>query len=239
MEPYDHLIQVLDTFIEAMDGAMRIRRIQNLLIVQKATRFGPGISASEVSRRTGAPLENVRRQFLHQKARGLLETHADPKDDRITLFRVTAAGESAWPTLDIARRLHRIGPPGGSVHGAPHPPSPATYDALLAVLQAFADAFDGGMRIRGFKTALLIQLATLAGTGITASELGRQTGAALETVRRHMTKHTALGDLRIVEDPNDERANRMFTAHPDRESARFAAVAARLDAIDWNAFNIA
>ncbi|MGD8831296.1 MAG: hypothetical protein PVF57_11900 [Pseudomonadales bacterium] len=239
MEPYDYLIRVLDTFIEVTDGAIPIRRIQNLLIVQKATHFGSGISASEVSRLTGSPLENVRRQLGRQKARGLLETHADPTDDRVTLFRTTAAGEREWQTTILAQRLHAIGPLRDGKPGAPHPLSPQTYDALIAILQAFADAFEGGMRIRGFKTAMLIQLATLSGSGVTASELSRRTSAALETVRRHMAKHIALGDLRIVEDPEDERANRVFSAHPERESARFAAVAARLDAIDWNVFNIA
>lgn len=237
MELYERLIGVIDAFIATFDGAMRLQGIQTLLLVQKASRFGHGISPSTAHRLTGAPQENIRRRFLAFEERGLLESRADPKDDRSTLFTMTATGFRTWPAEDVARRLHLLRPEGQPAH-PPFPLGAETFDALIAVLEAFKVALDGSVRIRGFKTALLIQQATLSGRGITATTLSRHTGAALETVRRHMAKHTAFGDLKMVEDPEDERAVRVLTADPDREGRTFAAVALRLNRIDWNLFNL-
>ena len=109
------------------------------------------------------------------------------------------------------------------------------YDQLIEVIEAFidSDSFNGGMRVRGIKTALLIQQASLEGDGITVSELARATGAPLENVRRHMAKHVELGGLRYEADPDDDRATRIVTANPDVFAADVAAIVERLAAIDW------
>jgi len=238
MELYERLIQIIDAYIATFDGAMRLHGIQALLLVQKATRFGSGISPSDIHRLTGAPLENIRRRFRQFGARGLLTALPDPHDDRSKLCTMTEAGLRAWPAEDIARRLYPLRPPGRDRGEAPQPLGPETYDTLIRVIEAFATALDPGIRSRGFKTALLIQQATLSRRGITTSTLSRRTNAALETVRRHMAKHTALGDLKLVEDPEDDRATLVFTAHPDRESRGWSAVGHRLDALDWRYLNI-
>jgi len=238
MELHSRLIRIIDAYLTTFDGSMRLQGIHALLLLEKASRFGNGISRSDMHRLTGAPMENIRRRLQRFTAQHLVESHADPRDDRITLFRMTEAGLKTWPAETVARALYADRLPGRET-APPRSICPETYDALIAVLEAFSMALDPGIRIRGFKTALLIQQATLTGKGITATTLARLTNAAPETVRRHMTKHTELGDLRMVEDPQDERATRVFTAHPERESRAWSAVARRIDALDWSVFNIA
>ncbi|MGE0625621.1 MAG: hypothetical protein AB7I04_16620 [Pseudomonadales bacterium] len=238
MELYERLIRIIDAYVATFGGATRMHGVQTLLIVQKATRFGNGVSPSTLHRLTGAPLENIRRRFQQFTERGLITAHPDPKDDRSTLYTMTNRGLSAWPAGDVARKLYTLRQTSGRPESPPRLQCPETLSALLAVLQAFADALDAGIRIRGYKTALLIQQATLSGEGITASTLSRETNAALETVRRHMAKHETLGDLKLVENPDDERATLVLTANPDREHRAWTAVARRLDALDWHLFNV-
>ena len=104
---------------------------------------------------------------------------------------------------------------------------------LIAVLDAFIGGFQGSMRIRGIKTALLIQQATMEKRGISVSELARQTEAPLESVRRHIAKHVALGNLRYVDDPDDDRISRVISAHPKFQQQTAAQIVQRLAEIDW------
>jgi hypothetical protein len=106
-------------------------------------------------------------------------------------------------------------------------------ELLIAVLDAYMDVYPGGMKIRGIKTALLIQQASLAGTPISVSELARLTGAPPESVRRHIAKHVALGNLDALENPEDARSADVVPGDPDamRESA--ALIAKRLSRIDF------
>jgi DNA-binding MarR family transcriptional regulator len=96
------------------------------------------------------------------------------------------------------------------------------YDHLIAILDSFISEVGGGMRIRGVKTALLIEKATEEGRGISVSEIARETGAPLENVRRHMAKHVALGALRYVKDPTDDRVTRVVSTEKGsfREAAK-------------------
>lgn len=109
----------------------------------------------------------------------------------------------------------------------------APYDELISVLEAFMDQYPGALRIRGIKTALLIQKATATGQGITLSELARQTNTPLENVRRHIAKYAEQGYLRYVEDPNDERAIRVMFNRPNEEAKRAERVFEKLCAMDW------
>ena len=238
MEQYERLIAVVDAFIGTFGGALRLQGIQTLLLIEKATLYGTGIKPSELHRLTGAPLENIRRRLLMFNGQGLIAFQADPTDDRSTLCTMTEAGRRTWPAADVARRLYVLRPANQQHPAAPHPMAAETYDALIAILRACAEAFGGGMRIRGFKTALLIQQATVGGEGITASAISRRTDAPLETVRRHMIIQMKLGNLRFVEDPRDDRAARIYTADPERERQTYATLDKRLDALNWQLFNI-
>lgn len=238
MELYERLIRIIDAFIATFAGATRLHGIQTLLLVQMATRFGVGISPSALQRRTGAPLENIRRRFQSFGEQGLLDARPDPEDDRSTLYVMTTEGLRTWPAEEVAHTLYGLRPPVAGPDRPPQPISQETYDTLIAITDAFASALDSSIRIRGFKTALLIQQATLSRKGITVSTLSRKTGAAFETVRRHMIKHSDLGDLQLVEDPDDERATRILAARPDREHRAWSGVGRRLDALDWNLFNV-
>ena len=108
----------------------------------------------------------------------------------------------------------------------------APYDQLIAVLDAFIENFGGATRIRGAKTALLIQRATVAGRGLTLSEIARATGAPFENVRRHIEKNVALGRLRYVNDPDDDRMTRVVAADPDMAAANMLKIAERLRSIE-------
>ncbi|MEM8768782.1 MAG: hypothetical protein AAGE43_15145 [Pseudomonadota bacterium] len=113
------------------------------------------------------------------------------------------------------------------------PFSRATTGALIEVLSPYGSAYQHSMRFRGFKTALLIQQATENGDGVTASELARSSNAPLETMRRHMLKHTEMGDLTMLEDPADERALRVRAAHPEVGAERARGILAALETVDW------
>ena len=104
---------------------------------------------------------------------------------------------------------------------------------LIAVLDAFIVGFQGSMRIRGIKTALLIQQATMEKRGISVSELARQSEAPLESVRRHIAKHVELGNLRYVDDPDDDRISRVVSAHPKFQQQTAMQIVQRLAEIDW------
>ena len=112
-------------------------------------------------------------------------------------------------------------------------PMQESYDQLITVVDALIDGFDGGMRIRGMKTALLIQQASQDGRGITVSELARATKAPLENVRRHISKHVELGTLRYISDPDDDRANRVVMTNLHTLEAATAEIARKLGDIDW------
>lgn len=106
------------------------------------------------------------------------------------------------------------------------------YDELIEVLDIFIERFGGATRLRGVKTAALIQSATAQGTGMTVSEIAKATGAPLENVRRHMDKHVELGSLRYVNDPNDERVKRVVAADPDGAGAMMLDVLNRIRDVD-------
>jgi len=106
------------------------------------------------------------------------------------------------------------------------------YDQLIAVLDSYITEFDGGMRIRGIKTALLIQQATAEGRGISISEIARLTNAPLENVRRHITKHVELGALCYIADPDDDRVNRVIATEPEMRRRTAEKIAAHLGELD-------
>lgn len=105
------------------------------------------------------------------------------------------------------------------------------HDYLISILDAFIDEFDGQMRIRGVKTALLIQQASIDGRGISLSELARETKAPLENVRRHIAKHVNLGVLRYIPDPDDERVTRVIYVDPVEQDAMASRIETRLATI--------
>lgn len=108
MEPYDHLISILDAFIEEFDGGMRIRGIKTVLLIHRASIDGHGISISEIARETKAPLENIRRHINRQVELGNLRYVSDPDDERVT--RVLATDSSRWRSAaeNIEYRLAEI-----------------------------------------------------------------------------------------------------------------------------------
>lgn len=106
------------------------------------------------------------------------------------------------------------------------------YDHLISILDAFIEEFEGGMRIRGVKTALLIQRASIDGRGISLTEIARETKAPLENVRRHIAKHVSLGLLRYIPDPDDERVTRVIYIDPDEQDAMARRIENRLAAIE-------
>jgi DNA-binding MarR family transcriptional regulator len=106
------------------------------------------------------------------------------------------------------------------------------YDHLISILDAFIEEFDGGMRIRGIKTALLIEKATKEGRGISLSEIARETDAPLENVRRHMAKYVEQGSLRYVEDPDDDRVTRVVQTREGIFAQAADRVSAHLDELE-------
>lgn len=236
---YDSLINVLDVFIEEFGGAIRLRGIQASLLIQQATLEGRGISISEVRKVTGAPLENIRRHFTRQVEQGNLIAIPDPEDDRVVRYQVTRQENHQRVAHRLAVRLATSGPPAGILHTESRSFDAGTYQALIAVLQAFANSMDGGLRIRGIKMAIVIQQATLAGTGMTASQIARQSGAALETVRRYIQNYVDLDNLKMIEDPDDSRASRVLYTDAVQVDQMLRTIAADLDTLDWQALNVA
>ena len=235
---YDNLIAVLDVFIEEFGGQTRFRGIQTALLIQKASLSGRGISVSEVRRVTGAPLENIRRHFTKQVELGNLISCTDPEDDRVVRYQMVDPDTHQRVARRMAARLNAIGPPNGAIPEEQRSFGSTSYDALLAVLQAFADFMDSGLRIRGIKIAIIILQASLTGTGTTQSPIARQSGAPLENVRRHIKAYIEAGNLEMIEDPNDSRASRVLYKNPERTAQVFEAIAGRLNCVDWPAFNL-
>ncbi len=237
---YDQLIAVLDVFIDEFGGDLRLRGVQTLLLIHQATLDGRGISISEVRKVTGAPLENIRRHFTKQVEIGNLAITPDPDDDRVVRYRMPEGDDYLGIARRLSGRLALIGPPGGGSSSAEKRPfDTSTYDALIAALQAFANTMDGGLRIRGIKMAVVIQQATLDGSGMTASQIARQSGAPLETVRRYVQTYTEKGHLKLVEDPEDSRAHRILYTDPAQVERLLKTIASDLDAVDWSAFHLA
>jgi DNA-binding MarR family transcriptional regulator len=239
MEPYDTLIGILDAFIDNFDGRMRIRGIQTVFLIQQATLDGSGISASEVARRTAAPLENVRRHLHRAADAGRLTILSDPDDARSTRVFFTDPATQGAQDMAVAQRLAKLrdpSPDGGQadVNVAPSGSEPLTE--LIAVLQSFIDGYRGGLRMRAIKTALLIQKSTLQGSGISFSELARQSDVPAETMRRAMNRFIDLGILRCHEDPRDDRKNRVVTIDINAHSRTVAEIMQRLAVIDWRRF---
>ena len=111
------------------------------------------------------------------------------------------------------------------------------YDEIIAILLSFMEGYHGGMKVQGVKRELLIQRATEEGQGITVSELARLTDTPLETVRRQIQTGIEQGELRLLEDPDDDRKARVVHADPLRESQRTATVNDHLSRIDWTKFH--
>ena len=109
-----------------------------------------------------------------------------------------------------------------------------SYNQLFAVVETLIDQFGGARRLRGVKTALLIYRASEAGTGITVSEIARETDAPLENVRRHIASQVEIGTLRYTQDPDDERIARVLVTDPLRGEQVVGELTRRLAAIDWN-----
>lgn len=231
MEPCNHLITILDAYIDAFGGRMRARGIKTALLIAQASAEGHGISVSDLARQTDAPPETVRRHITKHAEAGRLHFVSDPDDDRVA--KVMARRDTAL--TDQARELTRR---LGNLHaGAPVPLLEAVpFSELIAVIEAFISRFPGEMKIRGFKTALLVQRATLSGTGIGLSEISRQTRAPLENVRRHMARYESMGAIRYAQDPDDNRATRVMFRSPDLVGTMVREVSERLSTIDWTRF---
>jgi DNA-binding MarR family transcriptional regulator len=177
-------------------------------------------------------LENVRRHITFQLELGHLRAAADPDDDRITRLFVTESGSRLYDTAELVRRLGLLG--DDNVEGGFDGKLP--YDEIIAVLLAFIRCFPGGMRVQAIKRELLIHRATLAGKGVTITELAQQTSTPLETVRRSVNEAAEQGAVRFERDPDDERKVRVFFSDPDKENQRVAEVSEHLSGIDWAKF---
>ena len=236
MRLYDKLIAILDAFIDIVEGSIddsfRIRGIQTAMLLEQATACGSGISISEISHRTGAPRENVRRHITAQLEVGNLRSAPDPDDDRITRIFVTEKGHQLYDTAELVRRLGSLTENSTADRLEGTPP----YDEIIAILLSFMRRYSGGMRVQGIKRELLIQRATLEDKGITIGELAQQTCTPRETVRRHVEESVAQGILHLEKDPNDERMTRVMCSDPDRESQRVADVVDHLAKVDWAKF---
>ncbi len=235
---YDRLIAVLDVFINEFGGQRRLRGVQTMLLIQRATFDGGGVSISDVRKLTGAPLENIRRHFARQVESGMLATQPDPEDDRVVRYRMVDDEQHRSAARTLSAKLLRLAPAGIDPPSEPRPLSGATYSTMIDVLQTFANSMDGGLRIRAFKIAVVIQQATKAGTGMTASEIARQSGAPLETVRRYIQSYLDIGNLRAVEDPEDSRKTRVHYADPAMVDEVLERIAADLDKLDWASFKL-
>ena len=235
---HDRLIAVLDVFIDEYGGRIRFRGILTALLIHRMTLAGTGISASEVRKVSGAPLETIRRNFAPHVDKGNLITVPDPDDDRVVRYKSTDSERHQLTARRMAGRLLAIQPSEIQEAADQRPFGTATYDALIDVLQAFADVFDDGVRIRGIKMAVIILQASYSGEGITPSQIARRSGGALETVRRSIQEHVEMGILRTEEDPEDHRAYRVFYKDPESVTRHLDRIAQSLDQVDWAAFNL-
>ena len=238
MDLYDRLIGILEPYLDTYPGTVSLRGVQIAIFLLQESIYGQGLSVSEIHRYSGAPLESVRRHMHRREADGELISERDPKDDRVRRYRVAQTEPLLARHKAMAGEVYALRPPT-LPEERPRPFSRATTQALIDVLVPYGDAYQHSMRFRGFKTALLIQKATTTGEGITASELARSTRAPLETVRRHMLKHTELGDLTMLEDPKDERALRVRSAKPDEVAELARGILRGLEAVDWGPLKLA
>lgn len=216
MNRYDRLIEVIDAFIGGFEGGMRTRGIKTALLIAQSSVDGKGISLTEIARRSRAPLETVRRHMAKHVTLGNIEYLPDPRDDRVK--RVVSRRQGALPdmVIETEARLAKIDCFGAKLCSSADGRSYAERcDRLIAILNAYISQFGGAIRIRGIKTALLIQIATVTGCGISLSELARETEAPLENVRRHLANHASLERLKYVTDPEDERVIRVVFTRPD------------------------
>lgn len=220
------LQRVLEAFIATYGGALRLREIKILLLVQQGTRAGTGVSISEVAKQSDTPLESVRRQLKQYQKAGLLRAAPDPRDRRVVRYFATDAAAGRWPLGSLTRRLNRLlGPCGAAASGPP-------LAQLLALIELFIRGYMGSIRIRGARMALLVYSATLEGTGIAVSELARINDAPLETVRRMLTQHVEMGHIRLVQDPEDDRRTLVVIADLTLERQRITEMNRRLAAIE-------
>jgi len=237
MKPYDRLINILDAFIDTVEGSIddsfRVRGIQTAMLLERATASGSGIRISELARHSEAPLENVRRHIQAQVELGNLRSSPDPQDDRSSLIFVTEQGSQLYDTLELVRRLGSLEGDTAAQDFEGEPP----YDEIIAILLSFMEGYPGGMKVQGVKRELLIQRATDEGQGLTVSDLARLTDTPLETVRRHVQNAIEQGELRLLEDPDDERKTRVVHADPGRESQRAETVNDHLSRVDWTRFH--
>ncbi len=218
------VIDTIDAFISTFGGSTRLRDLKARLLILQATAANRGIHVSELARRCDAPAESVRRLVAAQVKLGHLHYLSDPQDERRMRIRATDAGVILWNIEAISQALR---------HFAVEPTT--ALPALIVIADTFLDQFPAGMRIHGIKIALLIQRATLQRRGISTSELARLTGATLETVRRHMTKHVDLGTVRFEPDPEDERVNLVMSCSLEHQNRSVNLIVKRLAAIDWGA----
>jgi hypothetical protein len=235
---YDKLIAVLDVFIDEFGGRMKLRGIKTALLIQQASLEGRGISISEVRQATGGPLESIRRHFSKQVQLGTLRTLPDPDDDRVVRYQMADNERHQRAARRMAGRLASIHPVPADVLPEPQPFGGGTYGTLIEVLQAFARAMDDGLRIRGFKFAIVIQQATVTGRGMTASEIATQSGAPMETVRRYIQSYMEIGNLRAIEDPDDHRKTRVLYRDPDMVDTVLESIWADLEQVDWSQLNL-
>jgi DNA-binding MarR family transcriptional regulator len=230
---YDKLVAVLDVFIDVFGGQMTLRGIQTALLLQQSTLNDRGVSISDVRQVTGAPLESIRRHFSKQVDLGVLTSLPDPQDERVVRYRV----DDNEQYQRGARRLAAL----GQIDPEPFEQQSfgsRTYGALLDVLHAFASAMDNGLRIRGIKMAVVIQQAAKSGTGLTASEIARQSGAPLENVRRYIQTYMEMGHLTTIQDPDDSRKTRVLYKDPESVDAVLGTIWMDLQQLDWRQFNL-
>lgn len=81
---------------------------------------------------------------------------------------------------------------------------------LEHVAFAFFACYGGDLRLREVKILLLVQQASALGLGAHISELARETGTPVESVRRQLQQALKEGLLRKVPDAEDARVSRYF-----------------------------
>ncbi len=238
---HDRLIALLDAYIEQYGGRLRLRGVLTALLVLRQSLRGEGISISEVSREAGIPLENVRRHFGIYTSQGILTSRPDPNDERVTRHFFQDLGKERERATRVAQALYAIGPPCGEWRPHPenaHSLTEKTCNALIDVLQSFTGNLDSGLRIRAFKIAIALHQASVTGEGMTASQIARTSGAPLETVRRTLKGYLEAGRLRMAEDPDDDRAQRVFYPNPVSSESSIDAMAEQLGRVDWSLLNV-
>lgn len=91
--------------------------------------------------------------------------------------------------------------------------------------------YGGALRLRDIKILLLIREGTGRGTGVSVSEVARESGTPLESVRRQLKQMTKSGLLRTAPDPEDGRVIRHFATQAMADQWPLDALITRLSRV--------